>query len=180
MKCGIFGCKDFYKKLLEEEFDMIKTLKTARIPITLLFILVMLIPLFRSIKVSRIFINRSHGAYNANETYVVINEDTLDTVSSLDIQNEDLSNLDLAMFVFCHSAKNRDTGKNIVDASVRAGARSAIGFLNEIPTSNANVWTEYFFKYRAEGYGIQESCQKAAIKVNDSLLYSYQIAGEEN
>ncbi len=28
--------------------------------------------------------------------------------------------------------------------------------------------------------GIQESCQKAAIKVNDSLSYSYQIAGEEN
>ncbi len=132
------------------------------------------------LKESRIFINRSHGAYNANETYVVINEDTLDTVSSLDIQNEDLSNLDLAMFVFCHSAKNRDTGKNIVDASVRAGARSAIGFSDKIPTSNANVWTEYFFKYRAEGYGIQESCRKASIKVNDSLLYSYQIAGEEN
>ena len=31
---------------------MIKTLKTARIPITLLLILVMLIPLFQSIKVS--------------------------------------------------------------------------------------------------------------------------------
>lgn len=132
------------------------------------------------LKESRIFINRSHGAYNANETYVVIDEESLDTVSSLDLQNEDLSNLDLAMFVFCHSAKNRDTGKNIVDASVRAGAKSAIGFLDEIPTSDANVWTEYFFKYRAEGHGIQESCRKAAKEIDDSLLYLYQIAGEEN
>ena len=58
--------------------------------------------------------------------------------------------------------KNTDSGRNLVDASVNAGANYAIGFNDTIYCTETNNWVRYFFYYHyVAGYSVEYSCTKA-------------------
>ena len=127
---------------------------------------------------SKIFVSRSHGGYDDNSTHISLSHEPYICLYSTDLQNYDLSNLDIAIFAACRTAVNRDTGKNLIDVSVERGAKCGIGFSEEIYTYQANIWTEYFFLYYSSGKSIVESCSLATERAGASTRY-YQIAIKE-
>ena len=120
-----------------------------------------------------IFVSRSHGTSDSNETILKLYRDgeCNSRLYSTDIYNGsalvDLSSLELAIFAGCNTAQNTDTGRNLVDASVNAGAGCAIGFNDTVDCYDANEWVERFFYYHYYlGLNVTVSCDSASIDVS--------------
>ena len=128
-----------------------------------------------------IFVSRSHGGYDADKTWIRLFKDgTASRLYSTNIYNSstlvNFSSMDIAIFAACYTAKNTDSGKNLADASVNAGANYSIGFNDSIGCTDANNWVKYFFYYHyAKGYSIEYSCTKATNDVS-GLTGKYYIA----
>lgn len=132
---------------------------------------------FSAIDSARIFVSRSHGGSNEESTSIRINGNPATRIYSYDLKSMDLSNIEIAVFAACHSAENRDTGNNLIDASVAAGAQCAIGFRETVNTYEANYWVQNFFYYYAQGYKIDAAAKMATEKAGESTKF-YEIAGE--
>ncbi len=130
---------------------------------------------------SKYFVTRGHGGSDSRETYISLSdEDSPDALenkydkilNAYDIYNfEDdnpetavkynFSNVEIAIFVGCETANHSD--RSLLHAAVNAGAKYAIGFKEKINCNQANVWTEYFWKYYFSGeYDVRESAEAAA------------------
>lgn len=124
-----------------------------------------------------IFVSRSHGGYDSTGTYIrLYKEGTSSYLGSSDIYNGtalvDLSSMEVAIFAGCHTAANLETGKNLPDACVNAGATYAIGFDDIIYCNDANDWIRCFFNYYCVHHlTIEHSCYLASAAV-------YGIPGE--
>lgn len=126
-----------------------------------------------------IFTSRSHGAIryspgttNVAATGIVLNNTTSATLFSHQISNmnsvsdyikssEDYRNLDIALFIGCSTALGGEGGKNLPTAIVNYGAKSAVGFAEEINCSYANIWTINFYDKMMKGATLEEAVNYA-------------------
>lgn len=115
-----------------------------------------------------VFVSRCHGFANESTHYgeitvtstaIEVNFQTKEYLSSSALINTvDLSNLKLAVFCGCKTARGSEGAKNLPTVVVQRGAATAIGFTEEIDCSDANIWTERFFYYMSLGYSVQTAC----------------------
>jgi len=113
-----------------------------------------------------------HGNYNTDSSWIRLNfSDPPIRVYSDQIYDNnqalvDFSSVELVIYSSCYSGMNSNTGKNLVDASVNAGADCAIGFKDTINASWSDIWLDIFFEYRYNhGYSIDEAADEATSSV---------------
>lgn len=87
----------------------------------------------------------------------------------------------VAMWSACYSARSDNQwGKSLIQESVAAGAKSAVGFQDSVPVSSAKVFTDQFFIELGNTMSVSAAAQSAA----DAVLWpwdkakDYQIAGD--
>lgn len=115
---------------------------------------------------NNVFVSRCHGQVaQTNDTGTKSSGLKLDSSSNIvlsgfDIYSpnghvvRDLSNLRLAVFVACESAKEYNGGHSIARAANLAGAGCSIGFKEEIICGASNTWTQMFFEKMADGCSV--------------------------
>ncbi len=92
----------------------------------------------------------------------------------------DFSNLDLAVFVGCETGKGGEHANNLPSRIVALGARTAIGFSEEITCESAEVWTRVFYDYLLSGTTVYEAATNACDK-NLSINPDYLVfCGDKN
>ena len=118
---------------------------------------------------SKIFVSRSHGDGSNDSSLISLVPSTSSDsryLSSVSIYNfetgrrlVDLSNVYLAIYVGCKTAYggNGEDARNLITASVKAGAEYAVGFADKINCDDANEWTEAFFIALANGNTVEEA-----------------------
>ncbi len=84
--------------------------------------------------------------------------------------------LDLAVFVACHSADGQTTGNNLITSIVEKGAKVAVGFEGEILCDTSNKWTRLFFDMLAMG----ETVLSAVNYANEKSGLTGIIAGDSS
>ncbi|MBO5953600.1 MAG: DNRLRE domain-containing protein, partial [Oscillospiraceae bacterium] len=99
----------------------------------------------------RIFISRSHGQNESDNTYIVLDNANDIRLNAWHIYNFstntavlDLSNCDLALFGACYTGAT--PGRSLPDAAVAAGADYAIGLKTEVGCVLESKWVEYFIQ----------------------------------
>ena len=118
--------------------------------------------------VNKIFVSRSHGHYHMDETFtdevggtcIMLNDDFDNPVcysSEGSITSLDLSNLELAIFAGCYTGYGGEYGANLPSVAVMQGARTAIGFDNEIDCDKTHQWLDMLFDQLGEGVTISEA-----------------------
>ena len=65
--------------------------------------------------------------------------------------NNDLSRVEIALFVGCYTGNGGNGGNNLPTKTVECGARVAIGFVDSINCNSANYWTEHFYDFLLDG-----------------------------
>ncbi len=125
----------------------------------------------RNSNTNNIFAFRGHGGalYNYDEevefTYIVLNspENEYDMIyyRSIDsITMVSLSNMKLVLFIGCETGAGDVLDNNLPAAAVTSGAEAAIGFKLAVHCNDANIWTELFFEYMAQGYTVYDACDE--------------------
>ncbi len=112
---------------------------------------------------SRIFLIRCHGeAYSGGTRLVIDNDDSNPAyyTSSSSMSSLDLSNLELAIFLSCHTGKGGENAPNLPSVAVERGATTAIGFTDAIPCGASGEWMKAFFDKMQEGYTVQQACDQ--------------------
>ena len=118
--------------------------------------------------VNKIFVSRSHGGYYMDETftnevggtYIMLNDDFDNPVcysSEGSITSLDLSNLELAIFAGCYTGYGGEYGANLPSVAVMQGARTAIGFDDEIDCNDTHLWLDMLFDQLGEGVTISKA-----------------------
>ena len=70
---------------------------------------------------------------------------------------DNYSNIDIALFIGCETAKGGKGARNLPSTIVEYGARASIGFKEEILCNAANEWTIDFYTMMLSGATLQES-----------------------
>ncbi len=116
-----------------------------------------------------VFVSRSHGGIvpdangNANGTCLFLNQSSSVVYSSnRSIRTLELSNLKLAVFVGCKTGAGGRNGNNLPAVAVEQGAMTAIGFEEDIPCNQSNMWTVAFFEQLASGKSVSAACKEVA------------------
>lgn len=102
--------------------------------------------------------------------YRHITNDTYDRFAYISC-TDNFSNLKLAVFVGCETAREEDfeDETNFAYRIYNQGAAVSIGFSDEIECADAMDWIEKFYYYLFEGYTIGEAAEKAARAVGPSI-----------
>ena len=133
---------------------------------------------------SEVFVIRGHGeALSGGGAQLILNNDTSSPVyyrSDTYVANLDLTNLELVVFITCHSGEGGEYADNLVSAAIEAGARTAVGFDGTILCGNANDWTRAFFKKLSEGCTVQEACNAIKSDFSGTPLAEPVICGDKN
>ena len=136
---------------------------------------------------SKIFVIRSHGRIMLNNdgTELWINEDPYNPVlykSNGSINSLDLSNLQLAMFMACFTGAGDENALNLPSVAVERGARTAIGFKDEIDCLKTGEWIKDFFGKMEEGYTVKQACDalQECADYKNTPLASPVICGDKN
>ena len=127
-----------------------------------------------------LFISRSHGniiTSGSNEvaTAILLTSSLSENPYYLDsryLPLYDLTNMKLILFVGCYTAADIVDGKNLPEAAVDAGAKTAIGFDSSIVCTEANNWTITLFEYLDDGLSLQAA-------INQMISEEEEIAIEE-
>lgn len=132
------------------------------------------------------FISRSHGTIDKSAvgyqigTKIQLNEKEKIYFSSYsDMDNLNLSNMKLAMFIGCQTGVGLQSGKNLPAKAVEKGARCAIGFADNIGCETANSWVEDFSELMKEGRSVGEACEtlKSRAKYKNTSMTKYVLCG---
>lgn len=120
-------------------------------------------------KQSKIFAFRGHGSGVPGASQIKLGESAyISSTSIYDFDTKtvllDLSNVHIAVYTACETAYGGtgSSARNIVTASIKAGADFAIGFEDSIDCAPASEWQEAFFEYL-----VTESVASAAIKATN-------------
>ena len=147
---------------------------------------------YLDINTYNLFVSRSHGGVHINSSGIAIDSYLLLTKSSSSTKNyfyasdmpSDLSNMKLAMFVGCETAKSLQLmgARNLPSAAVYSGAETAVGFTANIPCDIANAWIIDFFDLLEQGYSIQEACEELDdnIDYQNTTMTSWKIYGNNS
>ncbi len=85
-----------------------------------------------------------------------------------DLEDNNLTNMDLVMFIGCRTAQGGEGECNLPTVAVECGARTAIGFEEPIYSSEIDTWVTLFFDAISEGKTISQ----AIMEVNDAKDWS--------
>lgn len=139
---------------------------------------------YLSSKENTMFVSRSHGDWSSAGTWLEL-YDGLHSVtgetrffSAWIPSTADFSNMELVLFVGCHTGANADTGLNLPTVAVQRGAKTAVGFQEILPCEYANIWTNAFFDWLNKGKTVQEACSKLAGDYSGTGLDRYLICGD--
>lgn len=110
-----------------------------------------------------LFISRSHGDIITSgskeiATAILLTSSSSENLYYLDsryLPLYDLTNMKMILFVGCYTAADIGDGKNLPEAAIEAGAKTAIGFDSSIVCSEANNWTITLFEYLDDGLSLQ-------------------------
>ena len=136
----------------------------------------------KDLKESALFTIRCHGqvVLYANSTLaaatgIALNDSTYQTIGFYsDIWNSSMTSEE-------YIETSYGTTNNLPFQIVNHGAKTAVGFSENILCSNANKWTEDFYFYLSMGYTVQESVAYAKSKSTaESGLKSAQIDGDSS
>lgn len=139
---------------------------------------------------NNLFVSRSHGGAHVNVSGISIDSYLLLTESSSDNKeyfwasdiNFDMSNMKLVMFIACETAKSLQlTGaRNLPNAAVYNGAKTALGFTAKIDCSKANEWTIDLIDLLEQGYTIQDACRELDNnkKYTGTTMTTWKIYGD--
>lgn len=139
--------------------------------------------------VNKIFVSRSHGEYVMDETdtgkvaytYIMLNDDFGNPVeyrSNGSINTLDLSNLELAIFVGCYTGYGGEDAQNLPAVAVAQGAKTAIGFDDEIPCILAHQWTMMIFEELDKGWNIEQAINNIKSGFVGTALESPVLCGD--
>ena len=139
---------------------------------------------------NNVFVSRSHGHSNVNsngrvtETMIFLGDGAGAPVysSSGSINNLELSNMKLVMFIACHTGDGGEGGANLPTVAVEQGAETAVGFTGSIGCEDANEWIEAFFTLmQQDGMTVEEACARLAEDAfKDTEMVNYVICGNGN
>ena len=135
-----------------------------------------------------VFLNRTHGEVvrDASGTkigtaIVIKNEPKELFTSNSDMNSLDMSNMNLALFVCCQSAKGGENSTNLPSKAVANGANAAVGFTQDIGCYASNAWLEDMMLQFENGRTIRQACVylKGTLGYNTDGLQSYVICGDD-
>lgn len=139
---------------------------------------------------NNVFVSRSHGSFNVNaagtvtETMIFLGDGEGAAIysSSGSINNLELSNMKLVMFIACHTGYGGEGAANLPTVAVEQGAETAVGFMEDIDCAVANDWTEAFFDLIEEdGMTVEGACNYLAThSFKDTCMEDYVICGNKN
>ena len=89
--------------------------------------------------------------------YLNENDRTVQYTSNGSMNILDLSHLDLVIFNSCRSAHGGENAVNLPSVAVARGAKTAIGFKEDVAIPEGNRWTEVFFEQLALGKTVEEA-----------------------
>lgn len=134
-----------------------------------------------------IFVSRSHGGYETSSTGEQVGTNILTSSDDYDgtlkyrsntmTSTLELTNMELILFIGCHTGRGGENGKNLPTAVVERGAKTSIGFKNNIDCSSANRWTVDFFDLLSNGESIYEACLTLSDEYEGTGLDDYIICG---
>ncbi len=142
---------------------------------------------------NEVFLSRSHGGCSPNPdegsnvvniTCIFLSSETDECLSNTNISSSlNLSNLKLAVFCGCLTARGGEGANNLPSKVVQLGADTAIGFTEKINCSDANQWTQLFFDYLSLGFCVEDACNLVKNKTIDwnqeSTIDSVVICGNK-
>ncbi len=143
---------------------------------------------------ARFVVVNSHGGSDAAGTHMLLSDNNsnvlLRTQDIYDFDNENVEErvkcnfegVEVVIFVGCETANHSD--RSLLHAAVMAGAKYAIGFEKSIFCSQADRWTEYFWKYYFSGeYTVEEAANAAAnwtdILFDDNTILSVRVVSRD-
>ena len=144
----------------------------------------------RDMKTPKIFVSSSHGnCIRFSDqgqvcTYIILDgNSTPKCLSSHSWNNmgsnftaindgDDFSNLDLAIFIACHSGDGGINSNNLPSRAVEQGAKTAIGFIGNLGVAGANEFIDDFFVYLNDGYTVMEALNSAESRFGPNGLSS--------
>lgn len=112
---------------------------------------------------NNVFVSRSHGGtVSINGTQVgtcisLASDGSVKYRSTGTINNLELSNMKLIMFIACRTAYGYETCPTLPSVAVSKGAKAAVGFEYGIDCESANEWTEDVFWLLEEGLSIYDA-----------------------
>ena len=124
------------------------------------------------------FVSRSHGAKITGNvgTAIILNNNESSPVyfrSTTNLNNLDLSNMKLILFIGCYTGYGGRYGPNLPYSAVTQGATTAMGFPDSIICDKANEWTVSFAQYMQQGYSVSSAC---SLLSNDSRFSGSTLA----
>lgn len=126
---------------------------------------------------SKITLIRTHGnqyGIQATDAFVTIDN----------VYTAELDRSELIIYGACLTANGGENAYNLVNATVNAGARTVIGFQDNVEGSACNEWCETFFEYFVQYYNdsdkdYYEVCQKTDDMLKDHDYYEGYIENKE-
>ncbi len=110
-------------------------------------------------------------------SHYCFDESTFENISVQD----NFSEVRIAMFIACHTAKGGAGANNLPTRVVEQGATAAIGFEEEILCSEANEWTKLVYKQLILGETLKDAVETACDRFSkESNIQSVVICGDEN
>lgn len=137
---------------------------------------------------NNIFVSRSHGAVTTSSgrqigTSILLNDSdsSIRYRSTESINNLELSNMKLVMFIACQTGAGGENGLNLPSVAVARGAATAIGFSESINCERANSWTREFFKLMKAGLSVRDACEQLDTReeFKNTTLTSHVICGNK-
>ena len=126
---------------------------------------------------SKITLIRTHG-----NRYGIQATDGIVTIN--DVYTAELDRSELIIYGACLTANGGENADNLVNTTVNAGARTVIGFQDNVEGSACNEWCETFFEYFVQYYNDSNKdyytvCQQTDDILKDHKHYEGYIENEE-
>lgn len=135
---------------------------------------------------NNVFVSRSHGGVTAPDgtqigTSICVAEDVW--YESYQVSSSvDWSNMRLIMFVGCNTGDGGVNALNLPSVAVERGARTAVGFEEEIDCATANNWVMDLFDLLESGYSVYDACTElnSSSKYKNTTMTSVVICGYQS
>lgn len=92
----------------------------------------------------------------------------------------DYSNLDLVVFVGCQTAYDGEHANNLPSRIVALGARSAVGFRNNIDCEEATQWVKRFYDLLFESDSVETAAKKACDGLGSITENDVVVCGDKD
>ena len=135
-------------------------------------------------KTNKVVVIIGHGNFVTNNSGQIIgtciqlnaNDDSIQYRSNGSLASLDLSHLDLVVFLNCVSAYGGESADNLPSVAVERGAKTAIGFSEEVTANTAAYWLKVVFDNLALGKTVSEAINEAD-EIYSNVEFEYHNLG---